>query len=138
MCDRVDPSIFNRLIVTSDDEANGITRNQFMELLKQNDSCVLIFKFGATWCQPCKRIIPVIEHLSKQYLNEKIILIDVDVDDSFDLFAFLKSKKMVYGVPTLLGYFPDNDHYAPDCSISGTNPGEIEAFFKQCYNKSLI
>ena len=136
MSSNIDPNMFNKFIVADEDD-EGVTRNQFMELLKQNDSCVLIFKFGATWCQPCKMIKPLIQKLIEKYSHEKLILMDIDVDESFDLFAFLKTKKMVSGVPTLLGYFPDNDHYAPNCSISGTNPSLIETFFKQCHDKCL-
>ena len=32
----------------------------------------------------------------------KIEYLEIDIDNSIDAYAFLKSKKMIYGVPSLL------------------------------------
>ena len=55
--------------------------------------------------------------------------IEIDIDESTDIFAFLKQKKMVRGVPTLFLYRQGKDNYIPDESVSGTNNVELDYFF---------
>ena len=57
---------------------------------------------------------------------------NVDVDECFDVYAFLKQKKMISGIPTLLAYKKGNTFFAPDASISGTNESDINNFFDAC------
>ena len=68
-----------------------VSREEFQDLLDNNDG-VIIFKFGATWCRPCKAIKSHVETCVEK-LPENIYCLDLDVDDSFDLYAYLKSKK---------------------------------------------
>lgn len=104
-----------------------LDRNQFLSMLKSNSS-IIIFKFTASWCGPCKSITPYIENLCNN-LDKNIKIYEVDIDESFDLFAYLRSKKMVKGVPCLLSYNKDNHSFAPNHCISGTDKKEIDAFF---------
>jgi thiol-disulfide isomerase/thioredoxin len=108
-------------------------RNSFKNLLRGNHG-TLIFKFGAVWCEPCKKVKGVVDALVaetlQKYPNGCVHFFDVDVDDCFDLYAFLKSKKMTRGIPALLRYDQDNDSYAPDCSVTGTDNKEIQTFFR--------
>ena len=70
-------------------------RYVFLELLKMNPG-VFIFKFGAEWCAPCKMIKKYIDNVSLVLpANETIFIYNVDVDECFDLYAYLKQKKMV-------------------------------------------
>ena len=64
--------------------------------------------------------------------NETIHIYSVDVDDCFDVYAFLKQKKMVSGIPALLAYKKGNTFFAPDASVSGTNETDINNFFNTC------
>ena len=112
-----------------------LNRDSFLKLLDSNES-ILIFKFTATWCGPCKNISPYIEKLVS-VLNKNIKVFEIDIDESFDLFAFLRSKKMVKGVPCLLSYNKGNVSFAPDHSISGVNKEEIDAFFMLQVIKNL-
>lgn len=108
-------------------------RTSFINLLRSNHG-TLVFKFGADWCEPCKKIKGLVERLVTDTLQKKpngsVQFFDVDVDDCFDLYAFLKSKKMTKGIPVLLRYDNGNDSYAPDCSVTGTDNKEIETFFR--------
>ena len=68
-------------------------RLEFHNLLNANKG-IIILKFGAEWCQPCKLIAPLVDEYKKK-LPSGISFYDLDVDDNFEIFAYLKSKKMV-------------------------------------------
>lgn len=107
-------------------------RDVFFELLKMNPG-VFVFKFGAEWCTPCKAIKKYIDNVSLVIPNNNTIYIySVDVDECFDLYAYLKQKKMVSGIPTLLAYKKGNTFFAPDASISGTSESDLNHFFNTC------
>lgn len=108
-------------------------RNAFLEEIRNNPGTI-IFKFGAEWCDPCKKIKGVVDEQVDLALQKRpdgtLIVYDVDVDECFDLYAFLKTKKMVKGIPAILKYKLGNDSFAPDNFVSGTVNKEIETFFK--------
>ena len=106
-----------------------LDREQFVSVLKCNPGVVVV-KFTADWCAPCKRI--------HDYVYEKFALLpdtcvcaDLDVDDNFDLYAFMKSKKQVRGVPAILAYRKGNVTYAADESVSGADTSDLDYFFRQ-------
>jgi thiol-disulfide isomerase/thioredoxin len=107
-------------------------REVFLKLLKINPG-VFVFKFSAEWCKPCQMIKKHIDDISLVLPNnETIHIYSVDVDDCFDVYAFLKQKKMVSGIPALLAYKKGNSFFAPDASVSGTNETDINNFFNTC------
>jgi len=105
-------------------------RQQFFEILKQNPGLILV-KLGAEWCGPCKKIKPIVDGF---FLSapDTVLCADLDVDNSFDLYAFLKSKKMVNGIPAILCYKRGNQSYIPDDSVTGADPVQLDLFFKRC------
>lgn len=109
-----------------------LNRMSFMETIKNNNG-LFIVKFTASWCGPCKQITPFVD---EQFKNTPDIVTcaNIDVDQNFDLFAFLKSKKMVKGVPIILAYKKGNTNYSPDFSVSGTDQEQLIVFFKNCVN----
>ena len=106
-------------------------RDVFMELLKINPG-VFIFKFGAEWCNPCKKIKKFIDKVSLVLPTNVMYIYNVDVDECFDLYAYLKQKKMVSGIPAMLAYKAGNHSYAPDASVSGIDENELKHFFDTC------
>ena len=106
-------------------------RDIFFEMLKLNPG-VFIFKFGAEWCGPCKAIKKYIDNVSLVLPVNTMYIYNVDVDECFDLYAYLKQKKMITGIPTLLAYKMGNTYFAPDASISGTNEADLTHFFNTC------
>jgi thiol-disulfide isomerase/thioredoxin len=102
----------------------------FLNLLKDNPG-IIILKFGASWCKPCKLIeTPVYNFFGSS--PDNVICGDIDIDDSFDVFSYLKTKRMVSGVPTLLCYKKGNITYIPDDSVSGSDLNNLNAFFIRC------
>jgi thioredoxin 1 len=106
------------------------SRNDFFQLLSNNPGLVIV-KFGAEWCGPCKLIAPVLEGFFATS-PDNVVCADIDVDESFDIYAFLKSKKMVNGIPVILCYKKGNTTFIPDDSITGADAGQLHAFFTRC------
>jgi len=114
--------------------SDTISLQAFLDLLKMNEG-IIIIKFGAEWCGPCKKIEQqVYAGFNQMPINVQPII--VDVDESFELYAFLKSKKMVKSIPTILCYEKGNISYVPNDVVVGANVDEINAFFEECFNKA--
>jgi thioredoxin 1 len=112
-----------------------ITMAQIYDLILNNPG-VIILKFGATWCGPCKRIeAQVVDAFSKMPPNVKCFMIDID--ESSEIHSFFKKKRIINGVPAILAYFKENKHYIPDEFVSGANPPEINLLFQRCYRKAF-
>lgn len=109
----------------------------FMHILQKSPGMVIV-KFGATWCGPCKQIAVKAHELMHQITNVyngKVICYDIDIDESFELYAFLKSKKMINGIPAILVWDVGNTTYIPNDSAVGSNINEINLLFARCSNK---
>tara|TARA_B100000035_G_C20974736_1_gene542651 strand:- start:633 stop:977 length:345 start_codon:yes stop_codon:yes gene_type:complete len=107
---------------------NLLTRKDLMEVLQKNPGLIFI-KLGASWCKPCELINDDVKNTFEK-MPEEVLCFIVDVDESFDLYAFLKTKKMVQGIPTILCYHKENLSYIPDDSVSGTDTNQIYDFFR--------
>jgi len=110
-------------------EPTTFDRQEFAREIENNNG-VLIFKFGAEWCGPCGRIKNTVEqYVSRLPSNAKFY--EIDVDESFDLYAFLKSKKIVQAIPTILVYYTNNKSFVPDKVVVGANMDEISRLFRE-------
>jgi hypothetical protein len=107
-------------------------RDAFFHLLKNNPGLIVI-KLGAEWCGPCKQIKHVV-HAFFASSPPQVVCADIDVDQSFDFYSFLKSKKMVNGIPVLLCYKKGNGTYIPDDAVTGSDAGQLHNFFRRCGN----
>jgi thiol-disulfide isomerase/thioredoxin len=108
------------------------TRNDFFHLLSNNPG-LIVLKLGAEWCGPCKQIKHIV-HAFFATSPVDVVCGDIDVDQSFDFYSMLKSKKMVNGIPVLLCYKKGNLTFIPDDIITGAEPNGLDAFFKRCGN----
>jgi hypothetical protein len=106
------------------------TRDAFFHLLKHNPGLIVI-KLGAEWCGPCKQIKNVV-HAFFASSPPEVVCADIDVDQSMDFYSFLKSKKMVNGIPVLLCYKKDNTTYIPDDAVTGSDATQLHLFFQRC------
>ena len=105
-------------------------RNAFYHLLDHNPGLIII-KLGASWCGPCHKIQHIVDAFFASS-PDTVVCGDIDVDESFDFYALLKSKKMVNGIPVLLCYKKGNGTYIPDDTVTGADPVALDAFFKRC------
>lgn len=62
-----------------------------------NSKLPVLVDFGAEWCQPCKRLEPILEQLSTQW-QDQAQLAKVDVDESGNL----AMQMQVMSVPTMI------------------------------------
>ena len=107
-----------------------VNRDAFFTLLKHNPGLIVI-KIGAEWCGPCKTIKPVVHGFFASSPAE-VVCADIDVDKSFDFYSFLKTKKMVNGIPVLLCYKKGNNTFIPDDTVTGFDPTALHNFFTRC------
>jgi thiol-disulfide isomerase/thioredoxin len=104
----------------------------------QDSPGMVIAKFGATWCGPCKQIAQQVHglmHQISEVYSGKVICCDIDIDESFEIYAFLKSKKMVNGIPAILTWDAGNVTFIPSDCVLGANVNEINLLFTRCTNK---
>jgi len=72
-----------------------VTDNTFQEILANNSVCVI--DFSATWCGPCKRLVPIMEEIDKVYA-EKVFTGKIDIEESPET----TEKFDIMSVPTIL------------------------------------
>lgn len=108
--------------------------HEFQQLLQINPG-VFIMKLGAEWCGPCKRIEGLVKSCMDQAPTNVQCAI-IDVDDSLEIYSFLKKNRVVNGIPAILGYYQGNLNYIPDDLVIGADQNQVVAFFQRCYKAS--
>ena len=110
------------------------TKQHFAQLLNDNPG-IFIIKFGAEWCGPCKKIEKQVDDLMHK-MPDNVMCAIIDIDDCFELYAFLKKNKMVTSIPTLLAYEKGNLNYVPNDNTVGSDLTQLYAFFNRCNEKA--
>ena len=121
----------------SDETFKDISLENFKELLYNMDNNTkVIIKFTAIWCAPCKKIQPVVKELVNDLPNN-IKFIEIDIDESLELYVLLKKYKQVNGIPAILVYnnrnTEDDKWYISNDSVLG---GDIESI-KQLFDRTI-
>ena len=99
---------------------------------------LLIIKFGAEWCGPCKKIAPSYKEFMMK-CPENIICADINVDNNLDLYMGLKKAKMVQSIPVFLAFWGGIKRdvwYIPDDSVIGSDEKLVGDFFNRCIYKA--
>jgi thiol-disulfide isomerase/thioredoxin len=90
--DRTPVKPMTALVPLPDTVMTEMSKEDFVIALNDNPGA-LVIKFGAEWCGPCKRIDPMVyEWMSR--LPPTIQGAVIDIDDNFDIYALLKSKRI--------------------------------------------
>jgi thioredoxin 1 len=82
---------------------------------------VLVVKFTAEWCRPCKDVQPVYQQLSEKYEHAHFVMVNVD---ELDEVAALHSVAVM---PTFLVI----QRGALVSSFRGSNPNQLQDFCRQ-------
>lgn len=88
----------------------SVNESNFNQIVIENENLVLV-DFWAEWCQPCKRIMPILEEFAKDH--QDITIAKVNVDEARPLAA----EYGIRGIPTIL-LFKHGE-------IVGTRVGEL-------------
>lgn len=96
-------------------------------------SHIIILKFTANWCGPCKRTKGLVEsHFCN--LPDNALVFELDIDDpvNIPLYSALKSKRQLNGIPALLVFYSDVERpywFVPDASVNSASVPAINNFF---------
>ena len=111
----------------SDDDIE-LSRQDYVKII-ENKKKPLFVKFTADWCGPCQRAKPTIDAwLCRDDVRDKIEYLEIDIDNSIDVFAYMKKMKMLNGIPSLFFYEMKNTTFAPSLSTSTGNVETIQKF----------
>ena len=92
-----------------------ITKENFAQEVLQSEKPVLL-DFWASWCGPCRMLAPILEELSGQHPELKIVKVDVDENRDLALQYGIES------IPTLLVF---KGGQVADRSVGLVSPQEI-------------
>lgn len=73
-----------------------VTQDSFRDVVIESAKPVIV-DFWATWCQPCKKLSPIIEEIADE-LGDQITVAKVDVDDQ----RMLGAMYQVLSIPTVM------------------------------------
>lgn len=92
----------------------SVNSNNFKEEVLDSKLIVLV-DFGATWCGPCLKLVPVLEQFAKDNAG-KVKVVKIDIDDCPEL----SSSYSIKSVPTLL-FFKDGSKVDSKVGMSSLN-----------------
>jgi len=110
-----------------------LNSKEFQRLVNGLSNNILVIKFTAEWCGPCKKIKPTVD----QWFNTlpgNVILAEIDIDENLDLYMAFKRIKQIKGVPTIFAYYgnrTEENKFLPNDSVSGADLMMVNAFFER-------
>jgi thioredoxin 1 len=93
-----------------------LVTSEELEQIKLSGQPVLVDYF-ATWCGPCKALIPMLERIEPEYPNVKFVKLNVDENRDHSVLMGIRS------VPTVMFYNNNNE-------VSRTSGVNSESFYK--------
>jgi thiol-disulfide isomerase/thioredoxin len=105
-------------------------------LLNQNPGLIVV-KFQADWCKPCRRIEPHV----KKWLDRRpqwVHAYIVDVDEDSRLYSYYVNKRLVRGIPAIIVFAQGNTTPIFDDSVNSSDLGEIDTFFAKWFRLPVL
>jgi thioredoxin 1 len=93
-----------------------LVTSEELEQIKLSGQPVLVDYF-ATWCGPCKALIPMLERIEPEFTNVKFVKLNVDENRDHSVLMGIRS------VPTVMFYNNNNE-------VSRTSGVNSESFYK--------
>ena len=114
---------------------NDITLEDFKTMLsKLEPNKVILLRFTAEWCGPCKGIDAICNNYFNLCSND-IQPIVVDIVETIDLYMVYKRYKMLNGIPALFAYYGNakqDPWYVPNDSVNTGDNRQVMDFFNRC------
>jgi len=101
---------------------------------------IIIISFRATWCEPCKRVGPLIDSFlynPPSFASGILQSYIIDIDDCIQIYMELKRLRVLTGVPSLLCYQSGAQDFFPVDSSFGSDKDQIITFFDRCRQRLL-
>jgi thiol-disulfide isomerase/thioredoxin len=121
---------------------------EFEPLLHQYNDTTYIINFWATWCVPCRKELPDFERINKEYRDQKVkvLLVNLDFPDNLSntLVPFIQQHVIQSEIIVLDD--PDSNYWINrvDSAWNGNIPatlvykGHYREFFAQMVNYELL
>ena len=75
--------------------ALNINKNNFEQEVLNSEKPVLV-DFWASWCGPCRMVVPIVEKIAEEYPEYKVVKVNVDEEPE------LAAQFEVMSIPSLL------------------------------------
>ena len=99
--------------------ALNINKNNFVEEVMNSERPVLV-DFWASWCGPCRMVVPVVEKIAEEHPEYKVVKVNVDEEPE------LASQFGVMSIPSLM-IFKNGE--VVNKSVGAKNKQQILAMF---------
>ncbi len=100
--------------------ALNINKNNFVEEVMNSEKPVLV-DFWASWCGPCRMVIPVVEKIAEEYPEYKVVKVNVDEEPE------LAAQFGVMSIPSLMVF---KNGEVVNKSVGAKNKQQILAMFQ--------
>ena len=99
--------------------ALNINKNNFVEEVINSEKPVLV-DFWASWCGPCRMVVPIVEQIAEEYPEYKIVKVNVDEEPE------LAAQFGVMSIPSLMVF---KNGEVVNKSVGAKNKKQILAMF---------